>query len=309
MLEADLKQGLTFDDVLLLPSYSDFLASEVDTRTRLTRKIDLHIPILSAAMDTVTESATAIVMAQEGGLGIIHKNMSADAQAAEVLKVKKFESGMIVDPVSVDPDDKLIEVLKMMRRRQISGVPVTRGGKLLGLLTNRDIRFETNLEHPVSMLMTPRETLVTVSEGIALDESKQLLHKHKIEKLPVVDKSDNLIGLVTLKDIEKTERHPNSVKDQYGRLRVGAAVGVGMGQVNRVDSARLSVERAGDRANGSVAASDAFFPFPDGLEVLLNAGVRAVVQPGGSVRDEEVIAAAKAAGATMYLTGTRHFFH
>ena len=233
MLNIDLKEGLTFDDVLLAPAYSEVLAADTDTRTRLTRKIELRIPLVSAAMDTVTEARTAIVMAQQGGLGIIHKNMAPETQAAEVLKVKKFESGMIVGPVTVGPDQKLIEVLKLMRSRRISGVPVTQDGKLIGILTNRDIRFEQNLEHKVSQLMTPQEKLHTVSEGITLAESKELLHKYKIEKLPVVDKEGRLIGLITLKDIEKTERHPLAVKDELGRLRVGAAVGVGSAELER----------------------------------------------------------------------------
>jgi IMP dehydrogenase len=233
MLDQNIREALTFDDVLLLPAYSDFLAADADTRSRLTSNIELHVPILASAMDTVTESRTAIVMAQEGGLGIIHKNLSPAAQAAEVLKVKKFESGMIIGPVAVDPDQKLMDVLILMRQRRISGVPVTRGGKLLGLLTNRDIRFERNLEQKVSALMTPRAKLQTVREGITLEESKQLLHQHRIEKLPVVDDQDRLIGLITLKDIEKTEKHPFAVKDQFGRLRVGAAVGVGQGELER----------------------------------------------------------------------------
>jgi len=235
MLDKNLKEGLTFDDVLLMPGYSELLAAECDTATLLTRNIRLNIPVVSAAMDTVTEARTAIVMAQEGGLGFIHKNMSAEEQAAEVVKVKKFESGMIVGPVTVDPDQKLIEALKVMKQRSISGVPVTREGKLTGILTNRDIRFERNLEQKVRKLMTPREKLVTVSEGITLEESKQLLHEHKIEKLPVVDKDDRLIGLITLKDIEKTEKHPAAVKDELGRLRVGAAVGVGKAELERAE--------------------------------------------------------------------------
>jgi len=243
MFEKEIREGLTFDDVLLLPAYTEVLATETDTGTRLTSKIELAIPLVSSAMDTVTESRTAIVMAQEGGLGVIHRNLAPNQQAAEVLKVKKFESGMIVDPVSVDPDQKLIEVLKMMRVRHISGVPVTRGGKLLGILTSRDIRFERNLEQKVSALMTPREKLITVSEGIGHEESKQLLHKHKIEKLPVVAENDRLVGLITLKDIEKTEKHPMAVKDELGRLRVGAAVGVGEADLERV---RLLLEVGAD---------------------------------------------------------------
>jgi len=235
MIELNPAEGLTFDDVLLVPAYSDFVAAEADTRSRLTKKIELHIPFLSAAMDTVTQAETAIVMAQEGGLGILHKNLPPEAQASEVIKVKKFESGMIVDPVTVDPDQKLIDALVLMRRRKISGVPVTRGGKLVGLLTNRDIRFERNLEQKVSVIMTPRKKLATVSEGITLEESKQLLHEHKIEKLPVIDDDDRLIGLITLKDIEKTERRPNAIKDEYGRLRVGAAVGIGGPELERCE--------------------------------------------------------------------------
>lgn len=237
MLTPELKEGLTFDDVLLLPAYSEITAQEADTATRLSRRIELKIPLVSAAMDTVTEAQTAIVMAQEGGLGIIHKNLSVEDQAAEVLKVKKFESGMIVDPVSVDPEQKLIEVLKVMKNRHISGVPVTREGKLLGILTSRDLLFQRDMEKKARELMTPREKLITVREGITLEESKELLHLHRIEKLPVVDGEDRLIGLITLKDIEKTEKHPRAVKDQWGRLRVGAAVGVGPAELTR--AARL----------------------------------------------------------------------
>ncbi len=233
MLESELKEGLTFDDVLLLPAYSEVLADNVDTRTRLVRNIELKIPLLTAAMDTVTEARTAITAAQEGGLGIIHKNMAIDDQAAEVLKVKKFESGMIVDPVTAEPDTRLVDVLQLMRRRSISGVPVARDGALLGILTSRDIRFERNLDQKVKDLMTPRNKLVTVSEGIGLEESKQLLHRHKIEKLPVINGEDRLIGLITLKDIEKTEKHPSAVKDELGRLGVGAAVGVGDPEITR----------------------------------------------------------------------------
>ena len=232
MFSLPLPEGLTFDDVLLLPGYSRFLATAADTRTKLTAEIELSVPLLSSAMDTVTEAQTAIVMAQEGGIGFIHKNLSPDRQAAEVLKVKKFESGMIVDPVTVDPDQKLIDALKIMKARDISGLPVTRSGKLVGILTNRDIRFEQNLEQKVGKLMT-RKGLITVREGISLAESKELLHKHRIEKLLVVDKQYRLKGLITIKDIEKTEKHPNAVKDRFGRLRVGAAVGVGPEELER----------------------------------------------------------------------------
>jgi len=234
MLDLEMNEGLTFDDVLLLPRYSQVLAGDTDTGPA-DQKDRTQNPLLSAAMDTVTEARAAIVMAQEGGLGIIHKNMTVEAQAAAVLKVKKFESGMVVDPVTVEPGHKLIDVLQLMRRRKISGMPVTSGNKLVGILTNRDIRFEKNLDQKVSALMTPRDRLVTVREGITLEESKQLLHKHKIEKLLVVDDSDRLVGLITLKDIEKTEKHPLAVKDEMGRLRVGAAVGVGPAELKRCE--------------------------------------------------------------------------
>jgi len=233
MKETKLRQGLTFDDVLLVPAYSEVLAAEVDTRTRLTREIELQIPLLSAAMDTVTEAKTAIVMAEEGGLGFIHRNMPPANQAEEVEKVKKFESGMIINPITARPHQKLIDVLLMMKKHNISGVPVTDdSGKLLGILTNRDIRFEKNLDLKVEKIMT-RKNLVTVQEGISLEQSKALLHKHKIEKLLVVDKQNRLKGLITIKDIEKTEKHPNACKDELGRLRVGAAIGVGKEDLKR----------------------------------------------------------------------------
>jgi len=233
MKETKPRQGLTFDDVLLVPAYSEVLAAEVDTRTRLTREIELQIPLLSAAMDTVTEAKTAIVMAEEGGLGFIHRNMPPANQAEEVEKVKKFESGMIINPITARPHQKLIDVLLMMKKHNISGVPVTDdSGKLLGILTNRDIRFEKNLDLKVEKIMT-RKNLVTVQEGISLEQSKALLHKHKIEKLLVVDKQNRLKGLITIKDIEKTEKHPNACKDELGRLRVGAAIGVGKEELKR----------------------------------------------------------------------------
>ncbi len=234
MLTDDMKEALTFDDVLLVPAYSEVLAGQIDTRTVLTPGIDLFIPLVSAAMDTVTEYETAIVMAQEGGMGIIHKNLLPERQADEVTKVKKFESGMIVDPVTVDPEQKLIDALKLMKKHNISGVPVTKNGKLVGILTHRDLRFEKNLDQKVKKLMT-KGNLVTVPEGISLDESKELLHEHKIEKLLVVDEDQRLKGLITIKDIEKTERHPNASKDRMGRLRVGAAVGVGREEIKRAE--------------------------------------------------------------------------
>ncbi len=220
------EEAYSFDDVMLIPNYSEVLPEDVNTATRLTRNLSLNIPIISAAMDTVTEAATAISMARAGGMGIIHRNMSIDDQAREVGRVKKSESGMIVDPVTTDPDKPISSVLDLMRSYNISGVPVTRAGKLVGIVTNRDLRFETNLEKKVSEIMTSKN-LVTVPEGISLDESKELLHQHKIEKLLVMNKSGELVGLITMKDIEKLKKYPLSCKDKLGRLRVGAAVGVG----------------------------------------------------------------------------------
>ena len=229
------EEGLTFDDVLLLPSYSQILPSDVDVSTLLTPSIRLHIPILSAAMDTVTESKTAICLAQEGGIGIIHRNMGITEQVQEVEKVKKSESGMIVDPITISPEQKIKDTLDLMAKYRISGIPVTKGKKLVGIITNRDLRFETNLEEKVKNVMT-KENLVTVKEGISLEESKKILHKHRIEKLLVVDKDYNLKGLITIKDIEKMRKYPYSSKDHLGRLRVGAAVGVSADRDARADA-------------------------------------------------------------------------
>jgi IMP dehydrogenase len=235
MEERDIKEGLTFDDVLLVPSFSSTMPNEADVSTYLTRTIKLNIPILSAAMDTVTEAKTAICLAQEGGIGIIHRNMGIEEQAQEVEKVKKSESGMIVDPITIRPERKIKDALDLMARYRISGIPVTKGKRLVGIITNRDLRFETNLEETVENVMT-KENLVTVKEGIGLEESKKILHKHKIEKLLVVDRSFNLKGLITIKDIEKMRKFPNSCKDHLGRLRVGAAVGVAKDRDMRVDA-------------------------------------------------------------------------
>ena len=226
MRNAEVPIGLTFDDVLLLPAHSQVLPKEVELSTHLTRTIKLNIPLLSAAMDTVTESRSAICMAREGGLGIIHKNMTPEAQATEVDQVKKSESGMIVDPITMDPDQKIFEALKVMEKYRISGVPITKNGKLVGIMTNRDLRFETNLDQPISNVMT-KDKLVTVPPGTTLEEAKYHLHKHRIEKLLVVDDNYALKGLITIKDIEKVRKYPNACKDALGRLRVGAAVGVG----------------------------------------------------------------------------------
>jgi len=236
MLEQEvLPVGLTFDDVLLIPAESSVLPAETNVMTRLTERISLNIPLVSAAMDTVTESKTAIAMAQEGGIGIIHRNMPVWAQAAEVEKVKKFESGMISDPITVAPDQKISDALEIMRKFGISGLPVTKNGRLVGILTNRDLRFEKELDRPVSDVMT-KDSLITVKPGVDHDEAKELLHKHRIEKLLVVDESYQLKGLITVKDIEKKIQYPNACKDERGRLRVGAAVGVGPDWEERVES-------------------------------------------------------------------------
>ncbi|MCX7990654.1 MAG: IMP dehydrogenase [Proteobacteria bacterium] len=228
-------EALTFDDVLLLPQYSEVLPKDVDVSTYLTKTIKLNIPLLSAAMDTVTEAATAITMAREGGLGVIHKNMSVSAQAIEVDKVKKSESGMIVDPITLSPEHKIYQALEVMKSYKISGIPITKNGKLVGILTNRDLRFEKNLNKSVSEVMT-KEGLVTAPEGTTLEDAKELLQKYRIEKLPVVDKNFKLKGLITIKDIEKARKYPNSCKDSLGRLRVGAAVGVGSDRDERVEA-------------------------------------------------------------------------
>ena len=222
----EIEEGLTFDDILLVPAESAVLPQDVDVTTRLCKSINLSVPLLSAAMDTVTEARTAIGMAQEGGVGVIHRNLAVADQVAEVEKVKKYESGMIVDPITMEPENKVYEAIEVMKRHKISGVPVTKNGKLVGILTNRDLRFERRLDAHISTAMT-KDNLVTVREGISLEESKEILHRHKIEKLLVVDEEDNLKGLITIKDIEKMESHPYACKDYFGRLRVGAAVGVG----------------------------------------------------------------------------------
>ena len=236
MLEQEvLPVGLTFDDVLLIPAESAVLPRDTDVSTRLTERITLNIPLVSAAMDTVTESKTAIAMAQEGGMGIIHRNLPVDIQAAEVEKVKKFESGMISDPITVAPDQQISEAKAIMDKYGISGLPVKRNDRLVGILTNRDLRFERKLDRTVSEVMT-KDKLVTVKEGVDLDEAKELLHRHRIEKLLVVDDNFNLKGLITVKDIEKRTQYPNACKDQRGRLRVGAAVGVGPDWEERVEA-------------------------------------------------------------------------
>jgi len=235
MLEDEIPLGLTFDDVLLIPAYTEVIPKDIDISTQLTPSIKLNIPLISSAMDTVTESKTAICMAREGGIGIIHKNLSIKSQALEVDKVKKSESGMIVDPITMHPEQKLYEALEIMARYHISGVPVVKDDKLVGILTNRDLRFETNLSRQISEFMT-MDNLITAPVGISLDEAKKLLHKNRIEKLLVVDEKNNLKGLITVKDIEKMEMYPNACKDHFGRLRVGAAIGVGKDWRERADA-------------------------------------------------------------------------
>ena len=227
--------GLSFDDVLLLPDYSGILPDEVNTATRLTRELNLNIPVVSAAMDTVTEALTAISMARAGGLGFIHRNLSIEEQVVEVDRVKKSESGMIVDPITITPDTSIAKVLEIMAKYRISGIPVTQGDKLAGIITNRDLRFETELHRAVSEVMT-KENLITVPEGCSLEDSKKMLHKHRIEKLLVVDREGRLKGLITIKDIEKIKKYPNACKDSMGRLRAGAAIGVGSDMMERTEA-------------------------------------------------------------------------
>ncbi|MBI5517120.1 MAG: IMP dehydrogenase [Deltaproteobacteria bacterium] len=270
MLEEPLREALTFDDVLLLPAYSDFLPREADTRTRLCRGIELQIPLVSSAMDSVTEARAAIAMAREGGLGIVHKNLTPEEQALEVEKVKRAESGIVVDPVTVGPDTRLRDALEIMRRRNISGLPVVQENRAVGIITSRDLRFETRMEAPVSQVMTPRERLVTVGPSVTNDQARELLHRHRIEKLLVVDPGDgHLVGLITIRDLLQAERFPRAVKDARGRLRVGAALGVGPDREERagrlVDAGVdvLVVDTAHGHSRGvidAVGATRARFP-------------------------------------------------
>lgn len=234
MDKMNIKYGYTFDDLLLVPDHSAVLPNQTDVSTRLSRNITLNIPIVSAAMDTVTESATAITIARQGGLGFIHKNMSVERQVLEIEKVKKSESGMIVGPITIGPDSKIYEVLEIMEKYKISGVPVVKDENLVGIITNRDLRFETNLDQKVETVMT-KENLATARVGITLEESKAILHERRIEKLLVVDDKGKLQGLITIKDIEKIKKYPDSCKDELGRLRVGAAVGVEPDREERIE--------------------------------------------------------------------------
>ena len=230
------QEALTFDDVLLLPGYSEVLPNEVSLKTRLTRKIDLNIPLVSAAMDTVTEGRLAIAMAQEGGLGIIHKNMTIDQQAAQVRMVKKYESGVVKDPITIDADATVLQLLEVRRQHNISGLPVMERGELVGIVTSRDVRFEENLDRKIRDIMTPKDRLVTVTEGTSQEDVQRLLQKHRIEKALVVDENFRLVGMMTVKDIEKARDYPNACKDSQGQLRVGAAVGTGAETPERVQA-------------------------------------------------------------------------
>ena len=230
-----LQKALTFDDVLLVPAHSSILPRDVSLKTRLTRNIMLNMPLVSAAMDTVTEGRLAIALAQEGGIGIVHKNLTPKAQAAEVAKVKRFEAGILKDPITIAPTLTVREVLELSRLHKISGFPVLEGKQVVGIVTNRDLRFETNLDQPIRNIMTPRERLVTVREGATVDEGKALIHKHRLERVLVVNEAFELRGLITVKDIIKTTEHPDACKDAAGRLRVGAAIGVGAGTEERAE--------------------------------------------------------------------------
>jgi IMP dehydrogenase len=301
MSENRIREGLTFDDVLLVPGASDVLPADVDLRTRLSREIELQIPLVSAAMDTITEHETAICLAQNGGIGIIHKNLPVGAQAAEVDKVKRSESGMIVDPITMRPEQRLHEAIEVMKRYRISGLPVTREGKAVGILTNRDLRFVEDKHQEISQVMT-KENLVTVPPGTTMERAKRLLHEHRIEKLLVVDEKGNLCGLITIKDIEKSERFPAASKDDLGRLMCGAAVGTSPDRLARaqalVDAGVdvIVVDTAHGHAKEVLAtAAELRRSFPDlplvggnvatgeGAEALIKTGVSAVkvgVGPG-----------------------------
>ena len=309
MLEDKLRECLTFDDVLLVPAHSDVLPAQVDVKTRLTRRIPLHLPLLSAAMDSVTEARTAIAMAREGGIGIIHKNLSPTDQAREVEKVKRAESGIIVAPVTVRPSQSLREAVAVMREHDISGVPVVEGDRPVGILTARDLRFEKTLDQPVAAIMT--RDLVTVPPGVENDRARELLHQHRIEKLLVVDGTGKLVGLITIKDLLQADRNPNALKDEHGRLRVGAAVGPGPDREARTAALVaagvdvLVIDTAHGHSQGvldAVAATKRAYPHleliagnvatGDATAALIDAGVDAVkvgIGPG-SICTTRVIA-------------------
>jgi IMP dehydrogenase len=325
MADQLLEEALTFNDLLLVPGESAVLPKDTDVKTRLSRNISLNIPIVSAAMDTVTESGAAIALARQGGLGFIHKNMTAERQALEVEKVKKSESGMIIDPITIDPDRKIFEVLSIMEKYRISGVPVVKEGSLVGIITNRDLRFETNLDKKVGDVMT-KDNLATVPVGTTLEESKTILHERRIEKLLVVDDTGKLGGLITIKDIEKIKKYPDACKDQHGRLRVGAAVGVGPDREERTDrliAANVDViviDAAHAHSKGVIeAARDTKRNFPnvelvagnvataEGARSLIQAGVDAVkvgVGPG-SICTTRIIAGVGVPQMTAILEAAR----
>jgi len=289
MLSSDVRTALTFDDVLLLPAESEVLPKQVDVSTRLTQRVRLNIPLLSSAMDTVTESRTAIAMAQEGGLGVIHKNLDPERQAVEVLKVKKYESGMVVDPVTVEPQAPLARAIELMKQHNIGGIPVVKARKLLGIVTSRDVRFEKNLSQRVEEVMTRK--LVTAREGVSQQEAQDLLHKNRIEKLLVVDESYELRGLITIKDIQKQKAHPLAAKDPKGRLLCAAAVGVGEDRERRVDALLkagcdvIVVDTAHGHSRGVLdAVRDTKKNFP-GIELVAGnvataEGTRALIKAG-----------------------------
>ena len=310
MNDQSIKEGLTFSDLLLVPRESSVVPKDVDVKTELSRSISLNIPIVSAAMDTVTESEAAIALARQGGLGFIHKNMTVERQALQVEKVKKSESGMIIDPITIDPEQKIFEVLNIMKKYSISGVPVVKKGNLVGIITNRDLLFETNLDRKVGDVMT-KDSLATVPVGTTLEESKAILHERRIEKLLVVDDAGKLKGLITIKDIEKIRKYPHSCKDDFGRLRVGAAVGVGPDREERVErliAANVDViviDTAHGHSEGVIEAVKEMkrnFPelelaagnvaTPEGTRALIEAGVDAIkvgIGPG-SICTTRVIA-------------------
>ena len=325
MTDPLIREGLTFDDVLLVPGASEVLPAQADVRTELTPEIQLHIPLVSAAMDTVTEHETAICLAQNGGIGMVHKNLSIEAQAAEVDKVKRSESGMIVDPITMAPEQRIYEALELMARYRISGVPIVREGKAVGILTNRDLRFVRDTQQPISRYMT-KDGLVTVPPGTDMERAKELLHQHRIEKLLVVDGQGNLRGLITIKDIEKSERFPHACKDSLGRLRCGAAVGVGEDSIPRAQAlVDAGVDVIGvDTAHGHsqrvleqvVALRRTFPQLPiiggnvataEGAEALIKAGVSAVkvgVGPG-SICTTRVVAGVGVPQFTAVLDAAR----
>src|SRR3974390_596678 len=294
MLSKTLPEALTFDDVLLVPAYSDVVPAQVSTQTQLTREITLNTPLLSSAMDTVTESRMAIAMAQQGGIGIVHRNLSISAQAGEIDKVKRSESGMIVDPVTIGPDQMIADALEVMRRYKISGVPVTRGTKLVGILTNRDLRFETRTDIPIGDVMT-KENLITVPVGTTLEEAELILHKHRVEKLLVVNDQYELKGLITVKDIQKKLKYHTASKDEKGRLRVGGAIGATgdylerAAELVRVRADVLAIDSAhGHSSRVLQAVRDVKCAFPnipvlagnvatyEGAKALIDAGADAV---------------------------------